>query len=52
MNELPLLSVIIPAHNAENTISVTLNSSVLEQSYRNLDVLVVDDGSKDQLTAR
>jgi len=49
MNELPLVSVIIPAYNAESTIETTLKS-VLEQSYCNLEVLVVDDGSGD-LTA-
>jgi glycosyltransferase involved in cell wall biosynthesis len=42
----PLVSVVIPAYNSEGTISSTLES-VLEQTYGNLDVVVIDDGSTD-----
>ena len=42
----PLVSVLIPCYNAERWILQTLDS-VLRQSWRNLEVLVVDDGSKD-----
>lgn len=41
------ISIIIPAYNVEKYIAKCLHS-VINQSYKNLDVIVVDDGSKDR----
>ncbi|WP_414675432.1 glycosyltransferase family 2 protein, partial [Methylocaldum sp.] len=40
----PLVTVVIPAFNASRTIAATLDS-VVAQTYDNLEILVVDDGS-------
>jgi len=41
-----LVSVIIPCYNAEKFISETLNS-IYEQTYKNYEIILVDDGSTD-----
>ena len=45
--ESPLVSVIMPAYNAENTIENSI-LSVLAQSYDNIELIIVNDGSKDK----
>ena len=43
----PKVSVCIPAYNNEDTIEETLRC-VLEQSYKNIELIVCDDNSKDR----
>ena len=42
----PLVSVIIPTYNRSNVIHKAIES-VLQQTYKNLELIVVDDGSTD-----
>jgi glycosyltransferase involved in cell wall biosynthesis len=46
MNDTPLISVVIPSYNRQDTISYCLDS-VLAQTYRELEIIVVDDCSTD-----
>lgn len=41
-----LISVIIPCYNAAKTLARTMNS-VLEQDYKNIEIIIINDGSKD-----
>ncbi len=47
----PVCTVIIPAYNCEKTIEQTLHS-VLNQTVRDIHVLLIDDGSADQTLER
>jgi len=47
IHDMPKISVIIPAFNAENTLEETLNS-LSTQTYRDFEVIVVDDCSSDR----
>lgn len=47
----PLVSVVIPCHNCGNSLLEAVNSA-LAQTWRDLEVVVVDDGSDDAGTLR
>lgn len=49
-SEAPLVSVVVPAHNAAETLEATLLSASA-QTHRNLEILVIDDGSTDRTAA-
>ena len=46
MNEKDLISIIVPVYNAEKFLARCVNS-ILAQTYKNIEVLLVDDGSND-----
>ena len=46
-DEFPLVSVVITTYNGEKFLAEQLDS-VLQQSYPNLEIIIVDDGSKDK----
>ena len=45
MNNFPLITILIPVYGHENLLKDSLNSSI-NQSYKNLEILVISDGSK------
>ena len=46
MNNQPLLSVIVPVYKVENYLQRCLDS-IISQTYKNLEIILVDDGSPD-----
>ncbi|NDY96296.1 glycosyltransferase family 2 protein [Wenzhouxiangella limi] len=46
----PLVSVLMAAYNAQSTVDTALQS-LLSQTYQDLEIIVVDDGSDDQTAA-
>jgi glycosyltransferase involved in cell wall biosynthesis len=46
-NNLPLISVIVPVYNVEPYLAPCLDS-IIAQTYRNLEIIIIDDGSPDR----
>jgi glycosyltransferase involved in cell wall biosynthesis len=49
MARLPLVSVIVPVYNTGDTLNDTIRS-LLKQTYKSFEIIVVNDGSNDSLT--
>ena len=46
MNDQPLVSVVIPCYNHEKFVKDSIQS-VIDQTYQNIELIIIDDGSKD-----
>jgi glycosyltransferase involved in cell wall biosynthesis len=46
MSTTPIVSVIVPVYNVEKYLSKCLDS-IIEQEYKNLEIIIVDDGTPD-----
>ena len=42
----PMITIIIPVYNAENTLHIAMDS-ILAQTYHNLEIIIINDCSKD-----
>jgi len=45
-NNMPLVSVVVPCYNHEKYVEETIES-IVNQTYKNIEFIVIDDGSKD-----
>ena len=46
MSEQPLISIIVPVYNVEQSLDRCVHS-IVAQTYRHLEIILVDDGSPD-----
>ena len=47
MSDYPKISVVMPVFNAEHFVSNSIES-ILNQSYKNFEFIIIDDGSSDK----
>lgn len=47
MKSLPLVSVVVPVYNVQDYIELSIQS-ICEQTYKNIEIILVDDQSKDE----
>lgn len=50
-NNEPLVSIVIPCYNHENFVQYTIQS-IIDQSYENIELIIIDDGSTDESVAK
>lgn len=46
LNRNPKISIVVPVFNSENFI-IKCIQSIINQSYKNLEIIIIDDGSTD-----
>jgi glycosyltransferase involved in cell wall biosynthesis len=51
VNQLPIVSIVIPVYNTGLTLDETIRS-VQKQTYKNIEVIIVNDGSTDEFTIK